>query len=377
MNFFSDFVRQEKRQASTRRIDLDVVRGIAILLAVGWHFNAPTGDAGLDIVLAPARIFGWAGVDVFFVLSGFLVGRMIYKEERSTGKFDYKTFLVRRILRLWPVLYLYLIFKLMTGENFYSFFWQNASHLQNYFIPSSSLHLWSLAVEEQFYLVLSLLVLVSVVSNLSRKKVVCLLAATLVVCPLLRIAALAAGVKPVFVQFQLQYRFDTLASGVLLAIMSIDNAPNFKTLYNRKIVLAVSCICGCMFLMKYSLFSPVGQTAGYSIAYLFGASLLLLIYNSGIETWAPIPAAIMAFFGRISYPWYVWQAVTVKILERVQDHLPASHRRALIVVLSYLSSAGLAWLLSIILERPLMLLRDKLFPAREPAVNPSKVAAFV
>src|SRR4051795_12230935 len=63
--------------AGARRLDLDVVRGIAILLAMGWHFSRySSGNPVVDAVQWPGGTFGWAGVDLFFVLSGFLVGRL-------------------------------------------------------------------------------------------------------------------------------------------------------------------------------------------------------------------------------------------------------------------------------------------------------------
>ncbi|WP_375142881.1 acyltransferase family protein [Aquincola tertiaricarbonis] len=79
--------------APRREQDLDVVRGVAILLAMGWHFNTVSSQwSAFDVVLAPGRIIGWAGVDLFFVLSGFLVGRLILREVESTGAFNYKRF---------------------------------------------------------------------------------------------------------------------------------------------------------------------------------------------------------------------------------------------------------------------------------------------
>src|SRR3954465_8545435 len=141
-----------------RRPDLDVVRGLAIVLALGWHFNHRwSGNAVLDSVQWPGHMFGWAGVDLFFVLSGFLMGRIVLGEHARTGTFDGRRFTVRRVLKLWPVLYLFLtVHALFGAEPLDSYFWQNALHVQNYAGTSLS-HLWSLAVEEHFYLVLAVL----------------------------------------------------------------------------------------------------------------------------------------------------------------------------------------------------------------------------
>src|SRR3954451_18927610 len=92
-----------------RRPALDVVRGLAILLALGWHFSQrPSGNAVLDALQWPGRTFGWAGVDLFFVLSGFLLGTLVLREQQKTGRFDGWRFSVRRALKLWPVLFVFL-----------------------------------------------------------------------------------------------------------------------------------------------------------------------------------------------------------------------------------------------------------------------------
>src|SRR3954454_15594952 len=144
--------------AGARRLDLDVVRGIAILLAMGWHFSRyRSGNAVLDALQWPGATFGWAGVDLFFVLSGFLVGRLVLREHQRTGRFDGWRFSVRRALKLWPVLYVFLAVQALFDDRpLGSYLWQTAMHVQNY-AGTQIPHLWSLAVEEHFYFVLAVL----------------------------------------------------------------------------------------------------------------------------------------------------------------------------------------------------------------------------
>ena len=146
------------RTREGRRLDLDVVRGLAIVLALGWHFSGvQSGNVVLDALTWPGRSFGWAGVDLFFVLSGFLLGRLVLTEQARTGRFDGRRFTARRLLKLWPVLYLFLAVQALAGpEPATSYLWQNALHVQNY-AGTSLTHLWSLAVEEHFYLGLAIL----------------------------------------------------------------------------------------------------------------------------------------------------------------------------------------------------------------------------
>src|SRR3954453_23216411 len=144
--------------AGARRLDLDLVRGVAIRLAMGWHFSrSSSGNPVVDALQWPGGTFGWAGGDLFFVASGFLVGRLVLREHQRTGRFDSWRFSLRRALKLWPVLYVFLVVYAFAGsEPWQSYFWQNALHVQNY-AGTSLTHLWSLAVEEHFYLALALL----------------------------------------------------------------------------------------------------------------------------------------------------------------------------------------------------------------------------
>src|SRR3954471_24862794 len=173
--------------ATARRLDLDVVRGVAIVLALGWHFSRRSSDnAVLDALQWPGHQFGWAGVDLFFVLSGFLMGQLVLRERARTGTFDGRRFTARRVLRLWPVLYVFLAVHAVLGsEPAGSYLWQNALHVQNY-AGTSLTPLWSLAVEEHFYLALALLFPLLARRRMSPKVLVGVLAGLLVTALALR-----------------------------------------------------------------------------------------------------------------------------------------------------------------------------------------------
>ena len=123
---------------------------------MGYHINQVDAGWLANLLLAPGARIGWTGVDLFFVLSGFLIGGLILKEANLTGGFNYKRFLLRRILRPWPTLYTFLLAMLLMGFPARDFFWQISLHVQGYVPIESATHLWSLAVEEQFYLLLAL-----------------------------------------------------------------------------------------------------------------------------------------------------------------------------------------------------------------------------
>jgi peptidoglycan/LPS O-acetylase OafA/YrhL len=90
-----------------REIELDFIRGVAILMVLDYHFRE------MSIFFAPLAAmgfphFGWAGVDLFFILSGFLVGGLILREWKRSGNFDAGRFLKRRVLKIWPAFYFFL-----------------------------------------------------------------------------------------------------------------------------------------------------------------------------------------------------------------------------------------------------------------------------
>lgn len=149
--------------AGTRMIGPDILRSLAILLVMLVHLplNATPG------FLVNVREYGWLGVDIFFVLSGYLIGTQLFKEIVRTGAVDFKSFYLRRAFRIFPaffvVLALYALVPVLRDNPMMQPLWKFATFTVNLgFDPregNAFSQAWTLAVEEQFYLVLPLLVL--------------------------------------------------------------------------------------------------------------------------------------------------------------------------------------------------------------------------
>jgi peptidoglycan/LPS O-acetylase OafA/YrhL len=160
----------ESSSPSQRIIELDGLRGLAIFLVVLCHYvsNVPHGPSrSWESMIGTALGLGASGVDLFFILSGFLIGGILL-ESRNSAHF-YSTFYLRRFHRIVPLYYLWIaVFAALSTLNpaFYlqKSYWIYLAFLQNYSTQSSNIEFvffavtWSLAVEEQFYLLTPLLI---------------------------------------------------------------------------------------------------------------------------------------------------------------------------------------------------------------------------
>jgi len=133
--------------------EIDFLRGIAILLVFFRHKE----------LFSSLTKMGWIGVDLFFVISGFLVSGLLFKEYKRFGSINVKLFLIRRGFKIYPIYYLsyifYLFFKLKSETFSLKYVLADLFFIQNYVYGFGYAYVasWSLAIEEHFYLVLALL----------------------------------------------------------------------------------------------------------------------------------------------------------------------------------------------------------------------------
>jgi peptidoglycan/LPS O-acetylase OafA/YrhL len=358
--------------ATARRLDLDVVRGVAIVLALGWHFSrTSSGNAVLDVLQWPGHRFGWAGVDLFFVLSGFLMGQLVLRERARTGRFDGRRFTARRALRLWPVLYVFLAVHAVFGdEPLSSYLWQNALHVQNY-TGTSLEHLWSLAVEEHFYLLLAVLFPLFARRRGSVRPLVVVLIAVLVGSLALRLTGVATGVSDVRLQWRTHFRMDALAAGVLLAVFRAQAPATFERLVRQRWLWAVVTAAGVCFLATVTKGSLLGSTLGYTVAYLTGAAFLLFLHGAA---WVPRAGWLtrpVAALGRYSYGIYIWHVFAAELLLGWLPGMEYSSSGPAAQAAKFTAAIAVGVLATVVLERPVMRLRDRLLPAASRPAEPT------
>jgi peptidoglycan/LPS O-acetylase OafA/YrhL len=372
----------EQMKTSQRNQQLDILRAIAILLVLGRHGVVDPATAGM--LSAPASLwqrFGWTGVDLFFVLSGFLIGGLLFSELSRTGGIDVRRFLIRRSFKIWPAYYVLLAFVIFVTPLPYNSFADRLTtfvphlfHLQNYFreVP---LHTWSLAVEEHFYLALPLLLYV--IMRLTdrnhelRFRVIAIVTIIVVATCLgwrlvagLPVENFGARLSPTHL------RVDSLFWGVFLAALYHLKSAWFASLSSYRMLLAVAgflLISPMMFLsIETSLFV---STWGYSLLYL-GYGCLVVAAVSGGEAASSSPLRrLLAFVGASSYSIYLWHwhlAYPFKPLASVLHLSVVSPSLNWLLLMSlYVATAIIAgWFMGRLVEVPMLKFRDRVFPSK-------------
>jgi peptidoglycan/LPS O-acetylase OafA/YrhL len=292
-----------------RRPDLDGLRGVAIIFTVVFHYMVSGGfysHQGPEPVLLFLGSL-WSGVDIFFVLSGFLIGGIILDNGRADNFF--RIFYLRRALRILPVAFLaiafsYLIVPLLN----LTFLWyaQTPAYayvlLINNFWTANGLNayaplgpMWSLAIEEQFYLLAPVLILAAG----TRTRSLGLLTIVLI-SPLLRLCSLHYSPWD-FTPF----RLDGFAAGMLVATLLRNRSFNaFAVASRRTVNLAVSGLTVAALLFSISPhYSPRERLAfGISLNSLATAAVILFLYlNRNCSLSRILSRSWLVAMGRMSY----------------------------------------------------------------------------
>ena len=313
--------------------ELDGLRAIAILSVVAWHYLG-AGDGPSS---TPWRIFivGRTGVDLFFVLSGYLITGILLANRGSSNYFA--AFYGRRSFRILPIYFglvaIYLAGRQLGGSARVLFdgtlpWWSYLIGLQNFWMAAEQTYgaywlggTWSLAIEEQFYLVFPLVVYFAPPRILPR-----LLIALLVLCPLGRIIAYGLGDRYGYYVL-MPLRADILAMGALIAWLEFSNSISASV---RRVFRVVFWSTACFF----PIFAWVIENSNFSNA-MWGHTYLVAFYGSTVfmvldqrdkpqrdKPWlAFLRSRPAAFFARISYALYLTHtSVLVLVFSAVKYH---------------------------------------------------------
>ena len=311
----------------------DGLRALAALAVVCLHsaqLGIPllTGGA-VDTAAARVAMSGWIGVDLFFVLSGYLITGILLDGRGASGYF--RSFYARRTLRIFPLYYAALAALLVfvplvlpalirdsvhptagqSWEWMYLTNWRIAWAGTWDAVPTHTGHFWSLAVEEQFYLCWPLLVW-WLGPRGTKKLSIGLLAAA----PVLRALLLWRGVSPVAVFVSTPTRIDALAAGALLACLARDQGglDAVRPMARRAGVAAAATLIVIVLRVGYlEQNHPLVQIVGFSALAVGFAAVVAL---AGTQRWLGHP--VLEYLGRRSYALYVLHPIIIALADRAR-----------------------------------------------------------
>jgi peptidoglycan/LPS O-acetylase OafA/YrhL len=328
--------------------ELDGLRTLAFLLVFGFHGGLPWVAEVVGLVTLPLFVLasmlgpvaagwaadigpgvgraigrnGWVGVQLFFILSGFLITTLLLREEARFGRVDLRAFWVRRALRIWPLYYLtvavtFFLLPALDGRMRSPGHWQMVrQHLPWFmaFLGNWSMIrlgpvgddaisiLWSVCVEEQFYILCPLVVVL--VGRRWRLPVVGLLMTASVAYR----AWLASG-RPVqlVIQYNTFAQLDTMLSGVALALW-FDRAPPGPRAERAAGIWGWLVLAGCLWVLarpELAHRTVVRQTWDFVAIWASGLGVVALavIRPGWLRRW--LAAGVMVWLGRISYGLYM------------------------------------------------------------------------
>ena len=350
---------------------LDGVRGLAILLVLVSHlmlFNNRTGSRFGDS-LSALRGLGWVGVDLFFVLSGFLITGILFDTLHDPHYF--RSFYMRRFLRIFPLYYGFLLFLLILGhwEPGLHFEWNGRQYVLLTYMQNTGVwfpvtdfhpgawadldHFWSLAVEEQFYLFWPLLVFLV----RDRRRLIALALALSGIALLLRIALYLHGSSPLLIFMLTPCRMDTLLLGGLVALVVRGDSGWIPRRWMVPLVLVTAVAIAAYTLwhlggdMRDFFF---GATFGYSVIALGCVAVLIAALESESVAHRMFGWSFLRSLGKYSYGIYVLHIFVAHGIATLTDHLlgtslriwltPHFHSRPLAVLVEFCFNAAAVFL---------------------------------
>ena len=340
-----------------REIELNFIRGIAILMVLDFHSQ-------FGILFYPFQLlgfrhfFGWSGVDLFFVLSGFLVGGLLVKEWKVRGKIDSKQFLIRRGFKIWPQYYVYLVVILITRHRTIPQLWGNLLNIQNY--VGGTPHTWSLAVEEHAYLFIVFCLAIAAWQGATMRHLFIFFSLVILWVVATRPLLISLGYNG-FVATHT--RIDGILYGVLLAILYHYKPDLFRRLQSLWGIW-VAVLALALIYFRVDPFFPWMNMLQFDIANWMGIALLMLLYKHQEGKQRSLAYRFIAWIGLYSYGIYLWHVSVADPIIRAASHLPAWLSFGWRATAPLVFGVAIGVLFTKLVEVPALLLRERLFPRR-------------
>lgn len=354
--------RRRARASATRAVTrapqlpaLDGLRAVAVFIVIAYHAGLIQGIPG-DL-----------GVTLFFVLSGFLITWLLLREFAATESISIRKFYARRALRIFPAYYVFILFSLALdtalGHRWsFGLITVAFTYLVNYYNaflghPTTSIaHAWSLAVEEQFYLLWPLACLALL--RRSRESAARAVAFVIVAVVAWRSALFLIFHAPTsYVYNAFDTRCDALAIGCFLALSSERKWLHGLEQRVRSSSLLPLVTLGLIWLSRHYGSSDYHYSIGMTVdAALIALFIIQMLGVSTSPLWSWLNHPVTRWLGLISYPSYLYHEWGLSVGERVLPHAP----KLLTFAVGYAATLCFAWGSYRIIERPFLAIKDRL-----------------
>ena len=326
----------------TYRKDIDGLRALAVLFVVIFH-AFPHALSG-----------GFIGVDIFFVISGYLITSIII-DNLQNSSFSFSNFYARRTRRLAPALILVLVFSLVIGLLFLQndefkqltkhtlggvtftsnvIFWNEAGYFDNSAETKPLLHLWSLAIEEQFYLIWPISLFI--IFNFKRLNLIFLTYFALTI--FFFISLILSYSQPISAFFGLQSRFWEFLVGAALSFSTLksDVQTKVKNIKSQNIKSLLGCffiLLGLVLITNKSLFP------GWLVVLpVIGTALIISAGPSAYINKNIFSNQIIVYIGLISYPLYLWHWPLLSFARIILSDVPSVYLRLVLLTIALILS---------------------------------------
>ena len=366
---------------------LDHLRALAILMVMLFHYGGrsfahpnwvPNGAA-----------FGWTGVDLFFVLSGYLIASQLFAQLKKGHALSLRTFFLKRFFRIIPaylfVVAIYFCFPFFREKEALPPLWKFLTFTQNFGLYNKDYgtfsHAWSLCVEEHFYFFLPFTILVLQITNRFKNSWWILLFLFLIgfgirlfcwyqfYAPYVNDAN-AGAYYGKYIYYPTYNRLDGLLVGVAIAAIHIYKSNFWNKLIkygNLLLVLGLVVLTGAYFLCEsYSEFNTA--VFGYPVVAL-GYGILIcgaLSPNSVLYKWQ---SKFTTFIATLSYGTYLTHKGVIHIIQYFAIKLQLSITSNLMLIICFVVCFAAAYLLHILLEKPFMKMRDRVLKKESKAIK--------
>lgn len=324
------------------RKDIAGLRAIAIVAVVIFH-------------MFPAMLpGGFIGVDIFFVLSGFLIGGLLWREFSLKGSIELKAFYARRFRRLLPasitmitvvtiislLLYPYWnwdsLLKEAIAATLYAsnilFAYRSADYFtESLELPSPLLHTWTLGLEEQFYFILPLIIILLTLAFKNKSKFATIAGLALLTVVSFILSIVLTPLYPSSSFFLIHTRFWEFSMGVIAAIITYSKTKDTYLTINKNSNL-ISLLALSVIISSIIFFDPKIFASSYLIIFPVLATLAILITNPTIVTKKIIISnKAFVWVGAISYSWYLWHYAPITFLTSFGGDMGLSETNSILI----------------------------------------------